>query len=468
MDSSQPLFPGFHHRLPLVRSVAALLLVGLSATVFAVAPVKEAPLNLPAQAGVESSGGRLNAPASTLSANPTSSALSHLPGVGLAEGVSQITGTAVSPLLGVSAIGAWKYFTTEEGLRSRLPWYCHPWVWGSCFVVLGMCFLKDFLGAAAPPLVKKPLDFVELFEDKASALVASTAFVPLIATAMAQMNAVPLEPEGAATATISAAQLGLATVMPVLGSVDVSWLKTALYIPVAFIGFAIVWLSSHAINVLIALSPFGIVDAGLKLIKLGVLGLITASAFISPALALVVCVLILIPACFIAGPTFRLMVFGNVFGLDLLLRRKAAAGDLDETKGIKAFNAGKVCGAPTRTYGRLTKDRDGRAVFRYRPWLILPSREAAVETQPNGLAQGLLYPSLTRDDHQTGRPRTSFVLLPRYRDFSEAISARFGITKVMDSTLLRGFKAMRNWLVEALSFGKSGAGATAGAATAVR
>lgn len=48
-------------------------------------------------------------------------ALSHLPGVGLAEGVSQITGTAVSPLLGVSAVGAWKYFTTEEGLRSRLP-----------------------------------------------------------------------------------------------------------------------------------------------------------------------------------------------------------------------------------------------------------------------------------------------------------------------------------------------------------
>ncbi|WP_156345528.1 hypothetical protein [Verrucomicrobium spinosum] len=166
-------------------------------------------------------------------------ALSHLPGVGLAEGVSQITGTAVSPLLGVSAVGAWKYFTTEEGLRSRLPWYCHPGVWGSCFAVLGLCFLKDFLGAAAPPLVKKPLDFIELFEDKASALVASTAFVPLVAVAMAQMNAIPLQPENAAQSTAmitQTAQMGFATLPvpgPALAATDFTWVKTALYIPAA-------------------------------------------------------------------------------------------------------------------------------------------------------------------------------------------------------------------------------------------
>ncbi|WP_051946461.1 hypothetical protein [Verrucomicrobium sp. BvORR106] len=390
----------------------------------------------------------------------TPDALAHLPGVGLAEGVSQITGTAVSPLLGVSAVGAWKYFATEEALRSRLPWYCHPGVWGSCFVMLGLCFLKDFLGAAAPPLVKKPLDFIELFEDKASALVASTAFVPLVAVAMAQMNAIPVQPEEAAhhaAAITQTAQMGFATLPvpgPALAATDLTWVKTALYIPVGFAIFVVVWLSSHAINVLIALSPFGIVDAALKVVKLGVLGLITASAFIHPALGLLVCLLVIVPACFIAGPAFRLMVFGNVFGLDLLLARKAAPTDVAE--GVRAFNSSRIGGTPARTYGRLGRNAQGAAVFRYRPWLILPTRETAVAAtpQPDGVAQGLIYPSLTRDDG-SGKAKTSFVLLPRYRDCVTRITEHFGITKVTDSTLLRGFKAMRNWLVEALSFGRS-------------
>jgi hypothetical protein len=241
---------------------------------------------------------------------------------------------------------------------------------------------------------------------------------------------------------------------PALASVDLTWVKTALYIPIGFAAFVVVWLSSHAINVLIALSPFGIVDAALKVIKLGVLGLITASAFIHPALGLLVCFMVIIPACFIAGPAFRLMVFGNVFGLDLLFGKKAVPADLDT--GVRGFNAAKIGGTPARTYGRLGTNAQGAVVFRYRPWLVLPTRETSVDAtpQPNGLAQGLIYPSLTREDG-SGKTRTSFVLLPRYRDSVERITQHFGITKVMDSTLLRGFKAMRNWLVEALSFGRS-------------
>ncbi len=72
----------------------------------------------------------------------------------------------------------------------------------------------------------------------------------------------------------------------------------------------------------------------------------------------------------------------------------------------------------------------------------------------------LIYPSLTRDD-SSGKSKTSFVLLPRYRDCVSRITEHFGITKVTDSTLLRGFKAMRNWLVEALSFGRSSVALTA-------
>ena len=76
-----------------------------------------------------------------------------LPGVSLSQGVSEITGVAISPLLGVSAMGVMTYYKTEPNLRHRLPWYCHPGVWGTGLALILVCFLKDFLGAAALSLI---------------------------------------------------------------------------------------------------------------------------------------------------------------------------------------------------------------------------------------------------------------------------------------------------------------------------
>jgi hypothetical protein len=199
-----------------------------------------------------------------------------LPGVSLSQGVSEITGVAISTLTGVSVVGAWTYYKTQPHLRHRLPWYCHPGVWGTGLALLSICFLKDFLGAAVPPLVKKPLDFAELFENKISALVASAGFVPLVALAMAQRES--LHPPQAAG---QLAESGLA-VMPLATVVDLSVHTPWITIPVSIVAFAVVWLSAHAINVLIALSPFGIVDAGLKLIKLGLMALVAGATFIHP------------------------------------------------------------------------------------------------------------------------------------------------------------------------------------------
>src|SRR3954471_7111864 len=80
----------------------------------------------------------------------------RLPGVALAEGISQVTGVAISPLLGTSAMGAWRYYRTPAEFRDRLPWFCHPAAWGFCFGLLALCFLKDTFGAAAPSILKKP------------------------------------------------------------------------------------------------------------------------------------------------------------------------------------------------------------------------------------------------------------------------------------------------------------------------
>ena len=101
----------------------------------------------------------------------------RLPGVDLAEGITEITGVAISPMLGVSAVGAWHYFHTPEENRDALPWFCHPVAWGIGSGILLLCLLKDVLGTGAPALLKKPLDVAELFENKASAAVAFSSHV---------------------------------------------------------------------------------------------------------------------------------------------------------------------------------------------------------------------------------------------------------------------------------------------------
>ena len=45
------------------------------------------------------------------------------PGVELARTISEITGVAISPLLGVSTVGAWRYFHARTPQQlAHLPW----------------------------------------------------------------------------------------------------------------------------------------------------------------------------------------------------------------------------------------------------------------------------------------------------------------------------------------------------------
>ena len=86
--------------------LAALLLVGVGITAFSAFP------------------------GSSTASAPRAVSTDRLPGVDLAQGISQLTGVAISPLLGVSAVGAWRYHHTPEASRHLLPWFCSPYAWG--------------------------------------------------------------------------------------------------------------------------------------------------------------------------------------------------------------------------------------------------------------------------------------------------------------------------------------------------
>src|SRR5688572_12702815 len=167
------------------------------------------------------------------------------PGIELAQALSTITGVAISPLLGVSAVGAWRYFHTPASQRANVSWYAQPWFWGTGLFIVLLAFMKDAFGAVLPPGWKRPFDIAELIENKLSAIVAAGAFVPIFASLF----------EPASTSSLAAA--GFA-------AIDSATISRLVVMPFAIAVFLVVFLASHAINILIILSPWGAIDAILK------------------------------------------------------------------------------------------------------------------------------------------------------------------------------------------------------------
>ena len=370
-----------------------------------------------------------SAPCAVAQAEPASVTNSATPGTELAHAISEITGVAISPLLGVSAVGAWKYFHAQTPQqRARLPWFAQPWFWIPAFVLVTACFLKDTVGIAAPRLLKKPLDVADAIEHKISGLIATGAFVPLVIAVFPHT-----EPE----ASLSGASGFLA-------AINLSWLGNGLLVPVGMLAFFIVLLASNAINVLILLSPFAIVDTALKGFRLLVLLTVTATAFVNPWLGAVCALIIIGIAYFIAGWSFRLSHFGWVFVWEFVtLRRKRFHPDSSVNR---LFLARKINQVPARSYGKLLRDEKGSLVLKYHPWLVLPERVLVLPEGQYAVAKGLFYSQIMRVE---GEGLSAAMLLPpRYRGHEEELVAIYGLSGVRDA----GLRAAFRWFKDLLGF----------------
>ncbi len=363
----------------------------------------------------------------------------YLPGVTLSQGITEITGVAISPLLGVSSVGVWQYWKAPAAARARLPWYCQPWAWGTGFALLVLCFLKDSLGTAVPGVLKKPFDMVELFENKASALVASGAFVPLVANRMA----VHFKAEHPEAALAPAGSIIAAS----FAGIDVVWLM----VPLAVIAFLLVWVCSHAINVLIILSPFSTLDALLKLARAGVLATVGLLYLIAPWVAAALCLVLIALAAWLAPSAMRLAIFGARYAADILLPGRGRKRATPERP--HAFTLGRLAGLPPRTGGRVVLLADGSPAFRYRRWCILDERTIRMPEGIRHVERGILSPSLVH--RAAGEDEmTLLVFLPRYRGHEESIADRLRLHGTRDHALARGFAAFKGWLRGILRRGK--------------
>ena len=350
---------------------------------------------------------------------------STLPGAQIAQTLSLVTGIAISPLLGVGAVGAWKYFEAKGDARSQLPWFSNPLFWVPALALVGLCFLKDTLGPAVPTALKKPFDLAEVFENKVSALVATGAFLPLVLGIFKNWTSTTAALDGSGYAMVSMASIwGYAMV------------------PFAFAAYCIVWLVAHTIQILIVISPFATVDAALKAFRAFLLSTVTATSFANPYIGGVWALILIVLCYFLAGWAFRTTFFGTLVAWDILTGKKHRFQPDVSTNEM--FLSKPVEDAPVRSYGRLSRESDGSLSFRYRPWLLLAERKVTLPSGRYAVGRGLLHSELVL---VKGEEVESVCFLPpRYRDHEEALSKIYEFGPVESIGLVRGFSALWNWL----------------------
>jgi len=324
-------------------------------------------------------------------------AAKSMPGTDVAQTASMITGVAISPLIGVSAVGAYRWWQADSPEeKARLPWFANPLFWVPAFVLAGACLVKDTAGTALPTVAKKPLDVADAIENKISGLVAAGAFVPIAAAIFSS------EPS---SDTASLGAMGFA-------GIDLSWFYNALMIPISMAAFAVVFLASNAINILILLSPFTTVDAALKAFRGALLASVVGTSWANPWVGLAWALIIILIAWLISGWSFRLSHFGVVFIWDILtFRRYRFKPHATENR---MFLSRKIEKVPARTYGRLIRDDKGNLVLKYRPWLVLPERSLTLPTAKYAIGKAVFY--LDIHEVEGEKTRAALILPPRYRD----------------------------------------------------
>ncbi len=359
----------------------------------------------------------------------------------IATQVAALTGIAISPLLGTGAYGAWQWWRADAAERSNLPWYAQVWFWLPALLIVGASAAKDMAGTALPPGLKKPADVLETVENKVSGLVAAGAVVPMLIGPISKMLSSQTEVAANVVSTGLAMIPGLAAMPGDIGS----WLLWAALLPVGLAAFGVVWMASHAINVLILLSPWGVIDAGLKALRTALLGSVVAVTAIDPWVGLIFSLIIIFIAWLVAGWAFRLTVFGSIFTWEFFtLRRLRFEPDARVNKMFSSALL-KRLGVPMRTFGRLLNEpENGRLVFAFRPWLILKERRVEVRMNSASVAHGLFFSTIRDKSDEQSEGETVLILSPRYNGHETRVAEIYALEGgVVEAGIRKACAALR-------------------------
>jgi hypothetical protein len=368
-------------------------------------------------------------------------------GTQIAQAVGTVTSTSVSPLLGVSILGAWEHYHAPEDQRDALPFFTKPWFWIPVSILALLIFFKDTVGSVVP-LLKKPLDALEvLFVNKAALLFGA---FPVVFFETAKLFNVDKIRD---LFTLGSPQI-LPVVYAAAGTPEPSHGAgmAMLAVMVAFTGLVmstVVWMVWQAFDVLVLLSPFPLLDVLLKGIRLALFGLLAGLTAWKPEAAAVLSLVIVVVCGFLVAWSWRLLVFGVVNAWDILsIFWFDSPTTPDKAKGVIVFAARRIEGLPKRTYGRLRITTDGKTEFHWRGFLSLTRGNRILPLGAHWMVgRGLLTPSIV-EVSEKGSAKTMFRMPPRYRGQEEAVRAVLGLSGVEDLRFRSGVGAFWKWLTD--------------------
>ncbi|MBL8231670.1 MAG: hypothetical protein JNL98_24445 [Bryobacterales bacterium] len=365
-----------------------------------------------------------------------------LRGQQISEAVATVTSTAISPLLGVCVLGAYEYFRTEKTQRHTLPGYTSPWFWIPVAILLLLILGKDTIGGAAP-LLKKPLDAVEvLMLNKASLFL--IGFPVVFHEAAKLMGVDSLLKLIAALEPVVHAQ-DAASVVERAGNVSMAMLLVA----GGSIILVVVWMVGHAIDVLVLLSPFPVVDVLLKLVRTAIFAAVAGFALLDPRIGALLSAFVILTCMLLFGWAFRLMVFGAAFSWDLLRTMVFGSYAVPRNDAIRGFTARRMEGIAKRSYGTLRRCETGALEFTHRAFLIGPRKTITLDPSKGyEIGRGLFYPALVETSERSTSHRTILRLMPRYRKSEEVLAQILAVKGVRDVRLGSGLRAFWRWLMD--------------------
>jgi hypothetical protein len=366
-------------------------------------------------------------------------------GESVTKALATVTSTAISPLVGVSVLGAWQYWKTPSSQRGQLPFFDRPYFWAPVMALLVLIFIKDTFGGFAP-LIKKPLDAVEvLLVNHASLLlivfpvvmnqVAKVMGAPSLRSLFAQIFAGPVV--YAATAQTSSVHHAFSVATAVL------------YLVVGFAITAVVWLLGHCFDVLALISPFPFVDFLLKAIRNVIFAVLLGASIVSPRVGLVLSLVVIVVSFLAFGWALRLSFFGTLYAVSLLQMLLFDWQEKPARDGsVRAFSAG-VKGVSKRTYGTLSPHEDGSLVFAYRRMLIGPEKKVVIgRANSFAVGRGVFHPTVVEPIESADKYRIAFRLLPTYRGVEEEVRAVLDCASVEDLRWTKGLASFWKFVTE--------------------
>ncbi len=360
--------------------------------------------------------------------------------------LATVTSTAISPLVGVSVMGAWQYFKTPGAQRGQLPFFDRPYFWAPIMALLVLIFIKDTLGGFAP-LIKKPLDAVEvlLVNHASLILIVFPVVMNQVARVMGYTSLKNLFAQ-----VLSGPVVYAATNAQASGTQHAFSVATAvLYMIVGFAITGVVWLLGHCFDVLALISPFPFVDFVLKAIRNVIFAILLGASIISPHLGLLLSLAVIIVSFLLFGWALRLSVFGTLYAVSLLQMLLFEVQERPgRDQGVKAFSAG-LKNVKRRTYGTLKPRQDGSLVFAYRRLLFGPEKQVVIgRANSFSVARGVFHPTVVEPIESADKNRVVFRLLPTYRGVEEEVRECLDLLAVEDLRWRKGLKSFWKFVTE--------------------